>query len=162
MSAPSTFWWPPRVGDNINVGSLDYVGILLMDTWGSFNGVSFTGGSASFTNGGGANSTLTRSHVVSSSGGAVFALQDRIHVTNVRNFILFFNMTWEYNAFSFNTTARFNENFRNYRGNAVLFYAHTWSNVQLTGLSIGTSSVSASWSSSDSNRFTAISLDTRF
>ena len=158
---PPTLWWAPRVGDNVNVGSLDYVGILLMDTWGSFNGVSITGGSANFTNGRGANSTATRSHIVSSSGGAVFALQDRLHVTAVRNFVLFANITWYYNAFNFNTTVRFNDAFRNYRGNAVLFYAHTWANAQLTGLSIGATSVSASWSGNN-NRFTALSLDTRF
>lgn len=153
-----TFWFA-SVGDEFNIGGTDAVGILLTDTYGDFNGISLMEGTGQFW-GDGITATYNRDGMIPSSNGAIFKLQDKIKITRRAGFIIYV-YEYSYNAFDFYTHLRYNANFVNYRGNAVLFYAHTWDKTELNGISIGLDSIGVSWSNGSSG-WNAIGNDKPF
>lgn len=165
----------PNIGDLHPIGSPDYLGVLLSDTYyedGAKPTVSYKSGYALFTGGSAYadqadRKTTSRSALVSSGSGVIYALQDYKVVTDVKlPYVLWCNdYAVMYTAETFETVVHYDQNFEFYHGNAVVFYAHTWqdTNTSITGIGIGKNSISVSWNTaSTAYRWDKITIDYPF
>ena len=76
--------------------------------------------------------------------GVAFEYQDYKTVTKLN--------TWDheytYMGHGFSAQAIYNKTFEKYHGKARSYYAHTWSNTNITSISVSSSGFSTSWSHS--------------
>lgn len=157
---PTWSWWYPSVGDTKNIGGADAIGISLTNTSGSTAQLAINSGYGKFYNGTATKQSTTLATEDDNYGGG-FTVQDFIKITKVDNYVLWCNMEYYYNAYNMTCVVRYNNYFKNYNGNAKLFYSHTWDNTSVTSVSLSKTGAGLGWSKS-SDRWIAYSYARTF
>ena len=149
----STTW--PTAGQIYNIGSENYAGILLTDTYGDSSGLSVVSTLLSLKGYDNViNENPNRFPGVTASHGVMFKYQDNLKVLTVD---FWGSYTYQFNDNQISTWVTYNSNFANVHGNAVGAYGHTWDNTQLNSIGFGLDgSVSFGWATSG-NRWDVIS-----
>jgi len=138
------------VGAQFNVGGADAVGILLMETYGSTEGLGVVDGLGTLTTGDHRYDVTTSNRTwLNSSQGAIYEMQDKILITQV-DYFLGLAVGWRFNYIgaSFEATVTYNGAFANYSGYARVGYTHTWNKTSITSIGIGKEGIDASWTNS--------------
>jgi len=157
---PAWSWWYPSVGSTKDIGGPDAIGISLTNTSGTTSGLALKSGYGNFYNGSATKTSSTLATENDNFGGG-YKVQDFIKFTKVDNYILWCNTTYLYNAYNMTCVIRYNSNFKNYNGNAKLFYAHTWNSTSVTSVSVSKTGAGIGWSST-ANRWDAYSYARTF
>lgn len=142
-------WWYPSVGDKINIGGDDALGISFYQPKGDASRAQATWGWSGFTNGDIKDYSNTLSTAEDQYGG-VYRLQDYIKITDVTNYVVYVDVKYKYNAFNLSTYLMF-KGLENYDGFAKTFYSHTWDNTQITSIGLGADSVSVDFNTTSSH-----------
>ena len=155
---PTNFW--PSVGQQLNVGGYDGIGVKLYNTSGTYN------------------TRVKRSYAYYSDGdndyynynpmicegrkGAFFEYQDKAVVTATTGFF----SSYKYIGKHFAAMVIYDSNFANFNGYARTNYIHTWSNAQIENVSFGANGDSPTFQvtiANSSKSFTCFSTsETRF
>lgn len=163
------YWKSPDDWDTVDVfpwtydkrsaiGSWDTVGILLQRLTGDTSGLRLISGYGRMENDRWNTQNNTRSGAVSNSlNGASFETDDYQVVSESS----IFNYKVRYVGHNFMTSVTYSSEFANISGNALFFYAHTWEDVKLNSVSVGSDSVGFGWSGT-SGRWNALSNDKLF
>lgn len=136
-------------GERLNVGGRDSVGIFLQDTYGTYSATFESGYGRFYNYDGEYNISYTGStkDVNPTSRGASYTMQDYLEVTNITTFLgVLTSMEESYLALHFYTRIEYSAAFTTWNGNAVMFYAHTWDETDITGVGLGADSISFSTS----------------
>ena len=147
---PTWTWWYPSVGSTKDIGGTEAIGISLTNTSGSTSGLAINSGYGYFYNGNAVKKSTTLATENDNYGGG-YKVQDFIKFTKVDNYVLWCNTTYQYNAYNMTCVLRYNSNFKNYNGNAKLFYAHTWDSTSVTSVSVSKTGAGLGWSKSSNH-----------
>lgn len=157
---------PALVGNGwYNVGKNDTVGISIHDTYGDYTGTSCVSGYAYVTDHNGrSSSAYTNPSSNDFSHGVYFTFQDQAYWDPSGGSNGYGAFT-KYYGDGFACTVRYSSNFRNYHGNMTTFYGHTWSSVDVSSVSFGTSGTVPGATinfTGTTNRWPAYTFDTSF
>lgn len=120
-----------------NVGGMDAVGFVLLNTSGTLP--TLVSSSGYVHDGNGSSLTLTNPSTADSSTGIVFEYQDQVYYSDNLQETL-------YLGYGFAAQAIYTSNFSEYNGRARSYYAHTWNDCSITSIGIDATGFSASWS----------------
>ena len=127
----------PTVGQSLNVGGYDGVGVKLYNTSGTYN-TRLIESYAYYTAGDPTEYYNYNPSISDGSKGAYFQFQDRAIVTATTGFY----SSYKYVGRNFSVMLVYDSNFSNFSGYARTQYTHTWSNAQISQVSFGANGTS--------------------